>query len=177
MDDLPALVAYRSDPQVARYQSWENFSEALGAGLIADQQGLEPGVPGRGFQFAVELKVSGALIGDLYLQVDPDEPRQAVIGYTLARPYQGQGLASEAARALLGYCFGALGVQRVAAETLAENQASVALLERLGFRRQAHHVGKAWFEGRWADEYLYTLSRNSWEHRQAGEAGETGERG
>ena len=79
MDDLQALVAYRSDPQVARYQSWEAYTEALGAGLIADIQDLEPGLPGRGFQFAVELKDSRALIGDLYLQVEVDEDRKSVV--------------------------------------------------------------------------------------------------
>ena len=164
MDDLPALVAYRSDPQVARYQSWEAYTEALGAGLIVDLQDLEPGVPGRGFQFAVELKDSRALIGDLYLQVEVDEPRQAVIGYTLARPYQGRGLAGEAVGALLEYCFGTLNLHRAIARTLSENQPSIALLERLGFRRQADFVAKSWFEGRWVDEYQYALSKEEWEH-------------
>jgi RimJ/RimL family protein N-acetyltransferase len=163
MDDLKALVAYRTDRQVARYQSWDTYSEALGAGLIADLQDLEPGVPGRGFQFAVELKETQALIGDVYLQVDPHEPRQAVIGYTLARPYQGHGLASEAVRAVLAYCFETLGLHRVVAQTLAENEASMALLERLGFRREAHFVENNWFEGRWADEYLYAMLEREWE--------------
>jgi aminoglycoside 6'-N-acetyltransferase len=163
MDDLQALVAYRSDPQVARYQSWGTYTEALAAGLIADIQDLDPGVPGRGFQFALELKNGQALIGDLYLQVDKDEPLQATIGYTLARPYQGRGLASEAVRALLDYCFGQLGLHRVTARTLAENQPSIALLERLGFRREAHYVANSRFEGRWADEYQYALLKEEWQ--------------
>jgi RimJ/RimL family protein N-acetyltransferase len=167
-DDLPALVAYRSDPQVARYQSWDTYNEALGAGLIADIQDLEPGVPGRGFQFAVELKENRALIGDIYLQVDPHEPKQAVIGYTLARDYQGQGLAGEAVQAVLGYCFRILDLHRVIAQTLAENRSSAALLERLGFRREAQFVQNTWFEGRWADEYQYALLKEEWEQGQTG---------
>jgi len=176
MDDLPALVVYRSEPQVSRYQSWDTYSEALGAGMITDLQDLEPGVPGRGFQFALELKESASLVGDIYLQVDPHEPQQAVIGYTLALPFQGRGLASEAVRAVLNYCFDRLGSHRVIALTLAENLASIALLERLGFRREAHFVENSWFERRWADEYQYALLRQEWEQRCATMGGENGDR-
>jgi RimJ/RimL family protein N-acetyltransferase len=51
----------------------------------------------------------------------------------------------------------------VTARTLAENQPSIALLERLGFRREAHYVANSRFEGRWADEYQYALLKEEWQ--------------
>jgi len=39
---------------------------------------------------------------------------------------------------------------------------SVALLERLGMRREGHFVENNWFKGRWADEYLYAVLRHEW---------------
>ena len=45
--DLPALVAYRSDPQVAAYQSWDaDYAVEDAERFLAEQRGLELGLPG-----------------------------------------------------------------------------------------------------------------------------------
>ncbi|MDQ4059881.1 MAG: GNAT family N-acetyltransferase [Pseudomonadota bacterium] len=63
--------------------------------------------------------------------------RRLEVGYILARPFWGQGLMSEAMSALLGHCFGRLGVHRVEASIEPANLASIRLAERLGFRRES----------------------------------------
>jgi RimJ/RimL family protein N-acetyltransferase len=117
------------------------------------------------FQFALELKQTGLLIGDCALKVDREEPRQAEIGYTLAREHQGKGYASEAVSTLLDYAFATLGLHRVYAFVICENQRSVALLERLGMRREGHFIQHFWHKGGWADEYQYAVLESEWLNR------------
>ena len=163
--DLPAYLAYLNDPLVARYQSWESYTEGQARELIEQQKGREPGRPGEWFTFAAELKETGALAGHVALSVKRDDPRQAEIGFTFAREHQGRGLAGEAAGRVLGYVFETLGLHRVTAVTDCENVRSAALLERLGMRREAHLVENVWFKGAWGSEYLYAVLRREWESK------------
>jgi RimJ/RimL family protein N-acetyltransferase len=161
-EDLAPFMAYLNDPEVARYQSWESYTEGQARELIERQKSLEPGTPGQWFTFAAELKGTGEMIGHVALSVKADDPRQAEIGFTFARGQQGRGLAREAAGAVLDYAFGVLGLHRVVAVTDCENGRSVALLERLGMRREGHFVENIWFKGAWGSEYLYAVLRREW---------------
>lgn len=164
--DLAPFAAYLNDPLVARYQLWESYTEEAVRELIETQKNLTPGQPGRWFNFALELKETGALAGHVALGVRADAPAQAEIGFTLARPFQGRGLAAEAARRVLAYAFAELGLHRVVAVTDCENASSVALLERLGMRREGHFIQNIWFKGKWGDEYHYALLRDEWLRRE-----------
>lgn len=161
-EDLAPFMAYLNDPLVARYQSWESYTEEQARAVIERQKGVEPGTPGQWFTFAAELKETGVMIGHVALSVKADDPRQAEIGFTFARGQQGQGLAREAAEAVLDYAFGVLGLHRVSAVADCENARSVALLERLGMRREGHFVENVWFKGAWGSEYLYAVLRREW---------------
>src|SRR3954453_11935536 len=136
--DIPTLLAYRNDPVVAKYQGWDSMTEAEARAFVHEMQQGQPGVPGPGFQFAVALKPRGPHIGDCFVKLLDHDPRQAEIGYSLARPYWGQGFATEALIAILDYCFRTLSLHRVNAITDCNNLPSVALLERLGMRREGH---------------------------------------
>jgi RimJ/RimL family protein N-acetyltransferase len=160
--DLLPFMAYRNDPGVARYQGWEGISEPEARAFIEEQKMVQPGVPGQWFQIAIELKETGILVGDCALKIDEHDNRQAEIGYTLSRAYQGKGIASEAVSFVLDYAFRTLELHRVIAITDCENTASVALLERLGLRREGHFIQNVWFKGRWSDEYLYGMLQNEW---------------
>ena len=161
-EDLAPFMAYLNDPLVARYQSWESYTEEQAREVIGGQKGVEPGTPGRWFTFAAELKEAGELVGHVALSVKGDDHRQAEVGFTFARGHQGRGLAREAAEAVLDYAFGVLGLHRVVAIADCENERSVALLGRLGMRREGHFVENVWFKGAWGSEYLYAVLRSEW---------------
>jgi len=93
--DLLSFLAYLNDPLVARYQSWESYTEQQAKDVIQKQKNIDPGVPGQWFTFATELKAAGALIGHVALKMQ--DRQQAEIGFTFAREHQGKGLACEAA--------------------------------------------------------------------------------
>ncbi len=155
-------MAYRNDQEVARYQSWESISRAEAKKFIAEQSRRRPGIPGKWFQFAAEIKAGGAHAGDCALLVIRSAPRIAEIGYTFARAYQGVGLATEAARAVVDFAFDSLGMNQVIATTDCRNHSSVALLVRLGMKREGHFIHNAWFKGEWCDEYQYAMLRDEW---------------
>jgi RimJ/RimL family protein N-acetyltransferase len=160
--DLAAFMAYRNDPENARYQSWDTLTAPRAQAFIQEQKHLEPGVPGQGFQFAVTLKDTGRLIGDVGLHVLVHDPRQAQLGVTFDRAFQGQGLATEAVSTVLDYAFINLDLHRVIAITDAENARTVALMERVGLRREGHFVKNTWFKGRWVDEDLFAVLQAEW---------------
>jgi RimJ/RimL family protein N-acetyltransferase len=155
--DLEPFVAYRNDPEVARYQSWEGISELEARAFLQEQKERQPGVAGQWFQIAIELKETGMLVGDCALKIEEHDERQAEIGYTLSQAYQGRGIASEAVSCILKYVFVGLQLHRIIAIADCENVASVALLERLRFRREGHFHQNVWFKGKWGDEYLYAM--------------------
>jgi RimJ/RimL family protein N-acetyltransferase len=165
--DLASFLAYLNDPLVARYQSWESYTEQQARDLIDEQKAREPGVPGQWFTFAAELKETKALAGHVALSVKEADPRQAEIGFTFAREYQGRGLAREAAERVLDYAFDVLGMHRVVAVADCENERSAALLERLGMRREGHFIENIWFKGAWGSEYLYAVLRREWAAKRA----------
>lgn len=160
--DVEAFAAYRADPQVERYQGWENFTLRDAQIFFEKQQSLHPGIPGQWFQFAIELKNTAAFIGDCAFCIRADDSRQAEFGFTLAPRFQGYGYAAEAVNCLLRYAFETFDLHRITATTDVRNLSSIRLLERTGLRREGRFVENAFYKGEWCDEYLYAILRKEW---------------
>ena len=107
------MLAYRSDPNVAKYQGWKPESVDQTQQLINRLSGIELDMPGTWFQLALVHRESCQLIGDCGLHFLKDYRRQSEIGITLAPSHQRQGYALEAVRAVLEYLFTGLGKHRV----------------------------------------------------------------
>lgn len=158
--DVDTFLAYRNDPEVARYQSWESCGEEEARHLIAVVKTLCPGIPGRWLQVAVELRETGELIGDVAFGVNADDPTRVEVGFTFARAHQGRSYAVEAMSRLLHYLFETLGLAHVAAITDSLNRPAASLLQRLGFRYL--ETQEVTFKGRPGGEDRYVLSREEW---------------
>lgn len=162
--DLPAFAAYRSHPDVARYQSWDTaFSLADAERFLAEQNAVTFAQPGEWFQLAAVDRASGELCGDCAVRVSADQPATAELGVTLAPQHQGRGLAGEALRAVIGVLFEQHGIRRVYAETDDRNAGVHRVLERLGMRCEARLVEADWFKGEWTTLRIYALLRSEWE--------------
>ncbi len=154
--DGPALACYRSDPAVARYQSWSAPVSAVQAADLVDAfAGGDPRRPGW-FQYAVERTRDSVLIGDLGVRLH-DNLRQAEVGVTIGAAHQGRGYATEALHRLLAHLFADRGLHKVSAECDARNTASAALLRRLGFHQEGHRPAHTWIKGEWTDDLLFGL--------------------
>ena len=162
--DSGDLFAYRSLPEVCRYQSWEPASLQDAVDFIESLASTEFDTPGTWFQLGIRLSESGNLIGDLGVHFMEDG-KQVEIGFTLAPALQRQGLATEAVVGLLDHLFGTLGKHRVTASIDPRNTASVGLANRVGMRQEAHFVQSLWFSGCWADDLLFAVLASEWNRR------------
>jgi RimJ/RimL family protein N-acetyltransferase len=162
--DVDSFYSYRSSPEVAKFQSWENYQYNDAKVFVSEQTKSVPNQPGTWFQFAIALGETNHLIGDCALHTLLDEPRIVEIGFTLAEEHQGNGYASEAVRALLSYVFNSLGKHKVIAFSDVRNEMSVRLLERVGMRKEGHLLENYMSKGQWVDEYQYSLLQSEWEN-------------
>jgi RimJ/RimL family protein N-acetyltransferase len=159
--DAQTLAEYRSDPEVARYQSWDAPFPLLRAETaVANFMASDPGKAGW-FQYAVERAEDKALIGDVAVHLH-DNLKQAEIGFTLATAYQKRGYATEAVAAVLDRLFRVQGLHKVTGECDARNRNSAALMERLGFSREGHLRQQTWIKGEWTDDLIYGLLAEEW---------------
>lgn len=162
--DHESFLAYRNDPLVAKYQGWSlPYTRERARAFVEEMKTIQLGAPGAWCQVAIELKANSEMIGDIGFLAFQNDPRQVRIGYSLARAYWNQYYASEAVARMVDYLFGELHLHRIAADCDPENMASFRLLERLGFRREAHFIESFPLgNGRWGDEYYYGLLEHEW---------------
>ena len=133
-DDLDNLYALYSDPEIRRY-----FPE----GTLTREETLEeiewfvhghPEHPQLGL-WATIHRPSGRFIGRCGLLPWTIEGRFEVeVAYLLARPFWGQGLATEAASAIVQYAFDRLGYSRLVCLIDPANAPSIRVAERIGMR-------------------------------------------
>lgn len=160
-EDLHDLHAYRSDPEVCRYQAYEPETLDGCRELIEWQKDKEFGAPNQWAKVGMELKSEKKLIGDISLKPEGDV-RVVEFGISLSRDFQGQGLASEALTAIFEHIFGEKGVHRITALMDVDNVAVITMVERLGFRREGHYIKSFFDNGEWRDEYFYALLESDW---------------
>lgn len=161
-EDVLRLAAYRNLPEVSRHQSWETYSTEDARNLIEGLEHEEPGKPGGWFQFGVALQAADLLIGDIGLSIDADQPLCGQIGYTFDPEFQRQGYATEAASAVMAWAFTNLSLHRVSAFTDPRNLPSIALMERLGMRKEGHLRESVYHLGEWTDDVVYGILDREW---------------
>ena len=136
IQDLAKFVAYRQDPDVARYQSWDvSYSDQQALDLLKSQQNVSIPSAGNWLQLAIHNQTTGELLGDLALHALDQEGLSFEIGFTLARVNQGKGFAREALSRLIQYLFAEVGAISVVANCDQRNSSAIRLLLSLGFKQ------------------------------------------
>jgi ribosomal-protein-alanine N-acetyltransferase len=79
------------------------------------------------------------------------------LGYQIARGHEGQGLMREALQALNAFVFDEMGLHRIMANYIPENERSARLLTRLGFEREGYARDYLYIAGAWRDHVLTAL--------------------
>lgn len=161
-DDWPAVLAYQSHPLYLRYYEWEERTpEAVQefVQMFLDQQ---QGQPRTRFQLAVTLRTSGLLIGNCGIRLASAGDRQADIGFELSPDHWARGYATEAARAIVRFGFDELGLHRIRASCVADNAASIRVLEKLGMSLEGRLRDKAYYKGLWWDTLLFAILDREW---------------
>lgn len=90
------------------------------------------------------------------------ETRSIEIGYWIGRHAEGRGLVKRACRAVMRHAFEGIGVHRIELRCHAGNARSIALAERLGFRREGCLVEAEKLGDAWADLLIFGMLENEW---------------
>lgn len=160
LEDAKALYAYASNPDVGPQAGWKPH-ESEGESLRIIQRLFIPnGV------WAICLKENGKVIGSIGLE--PDKRRPGIssreLGYSLGEEYWGKGFMTEAAKAVLEYCFMVLNLEIVAICTSPKNIKSQRVIEKCGFsyegtQRKTYRI----YTGAIRDTKCYSMLKEEWQ--------------
>ena len=155
-EDAADVLVFRGDAEEQRFNSEPLQTLEQSLALIEEVRGgydAETAVP-----WAVTLKSSGRVVGLFGYQYWDRYHRRAEIGYDLVRALWGQGLAAEALTAVIRFGFSDMQLNRIEAQTIADNGSSIRLLSRLGFAREGTRRSYSWEEdGTFHDGAIYGL--------------------
>lgn len=147
--DWSFFLALRENPEIMRYMADitpEKDTRLLFARRLVSKH-----------TFVIRLHNSDKPLGDIGLQISHHYPQEADIGYTVLPEAQGRGIATEALYAVCDYAFTHTSVKAINAYVLAENHASVRVLEKRGFTRTQVLENAYEVNGIRYDEWVYRL--------------------
>ena len=154
-EDAPVIFRLRSDKDVMRYldrpaaKTIEDAHELINRidRSLENQDGITWGIM---------LKSGGDLIGTAGHWRIMKEHFRSEIGYMLDPQWQGKGLMQEVLEKVLDYGFNTLGLHSVEANVNPGNSASIRLLERNNFVREAYFRENYFYDGKFLDTLIYS---------------------
>jgi len=157
MSDEDALARHANNRNI-----WRNLRDAFphpygnldAVQWLAKHIGVEPV---RSFAIDYQRELCGS-IG--VFPLDDVHRRSAEIGYFVAEPFWGRGIATEAVRGITAYAFDTIPeLVRIQAGVFEWNPASMRVLEKAGYEREALLRQNIWKDGTLMDSVQYAKLR------------------
>jgi RimJ/RimL family protein N-acetyltransferase len=158
--DIPEMAVLANDSAVALMTGRLPFPYGENDALDFVHFQAEARQAGRELAFAIQCKESGDFLGCVGLRLPKRDG--AEIGYWLGRRHWGQGLATEAARALIDHAFTTLPIASVTGECRVINEASRRVMEKCGLRYVNSGLQQAPARGGALPIDRFSLSRADW---------------
>ncbi|NMB00745.1 MAG: GNAT family N-acetyltransferase [Firmicutes bacterium] len=147
-EDGSDIQAYFNE-DLAKFYDWWPKTLADGRGFVRFfKTGYQEE---QSIRWGITLKPNDKVIGTLGFS-DFDHFSRAELGYELSMDYQHKGIMAEALKAIIPFGFNEIEMHRIQASVFPENDASIRLLERFGFRREGV-----------LRQYTYIKHRDAWE--------------
>lgn len=161
LDDAEAVFAYASDPEVARYTTWEahktiDDSKAFLTSVIELYNSHQ--VAPWGMEHRAHRKLVGTC-GFVYWHL---RHARAEIAYALSRPYWNKGYTTEAVRAVIAFGYRVMRLNRIEARCDVPNVASARVMEKAGMKFEGilrHHM---FTKGAYVDLKMHSILRDEW---------------
>ncbi len=118
-----------------------------------------------GIRWGITLKGSDELIGSAGLYKWIKKTSQVETGYDLDPKYWDQGIMTEAMTAIVQYAFQVMKVNRIEALVSPRNKGSLELVRRLGFRKEGTLREHDFYDGKFTDDFLFSLLKRDWRLR------------
>ena len=161
--DAPAFLAYQADPRYAEFYAHEEATPEHSRALLRLFQEWGSEQPRRNYQLAIaKRRDPRQLLGCCGLRQEGSVAGTAELGLELAAWSWGQGYATEAARALLGFGFVELRLEEVRSVSVSANARVVALARRIGLTKTGTRPGSAWMRARGWEYTEWRLTRAEW---------------
>jgi ribosomal-protein-alanine N-acetyltransferase len=161
LTDAQAIFDIRGDYEVTRYNTGLAYDRIDQARDLI--QAIRAGyVDGAELRWGITLKNNPTVIGMCGFNYWVRHDRRASIGYDLARAYWGQGLMTEAVRAMVDFGFGYMNLNRIEADADGRNPASARVLHKVGFRDEGVQHEQFFENGRFYDLHLFALLRREY---------------
>lgn len=166
---MTELIA-RNQARLARWEPWAEHPATLESTRAYIRGALEDFARGR--QISTIMAVDGGqrFIGRCGIRINA-HLGAGDVGYWIDGDYEGRGLTSRAARALITAAIDELGLRKIDIRTSIGNQRSRALAERLGFAFEGILPRGLQFMRRADDVALYGITAAQW--RELGAASGT----
>ena len=164
-DDANSVLEYHSIPEFSRYYPWTDRTIDDEIEFVGMFIGWQQEQPRTKFQLAAVLKESGELIGSCGLRMERSDSTEGEIGYGMSPTYWGKGYATEAASEMVRLGFEEFGLHRISAQCIADNVASVRVLEKVGLLEEGRRREAEWMKGRWWDTLVFGILEKEWRAR------------
>jgi RimJ/RimL family protein N-acetyltransferase len=152
--DLLEIVA---DEDSFRYLEWNPLDVQEVENWLVSDRSTRLFQDEHNFCLAFELLEEPKVIGYIALVYRDADNRQMGFHAMVNRRYRCRGFAAEGIRAAMQFAFAGLNIHRLSNRCDCRNIAAVRMLEKAGFRREAHCIKARFQKGEWIDFYLYAL--------------------
>lgn len=156
--DVTALLKHLGNPEVVKYidvqpiktrEQADEWLKWMGSFFSARD----------GLRWGVILKADDTFIGSAGIHNWNREARYAEVGYDIAEAYWGHGYATEVVQAIIDFGMDRMHLNRIEADVIDGNTASMRVLEKLGFRREGVLRERVYKQGKYHDVHLFALLR------------------
>jgi ribosomal-protein-alanine N-acetyltransferase len=154
--DAAALYALRSNETVMQYID-KPLAKSLADAVELIEKTMDALTYNDGITWAICLADDLTMIGTIGYWKFRKEHYRAEIGYLLLPEYQGKGIMFEAMQTVIRYGFQQLHLHSIEANVNPDNVASIGILEKNGFVREAYYKEDYYFEGKFLDTGVYSL--------------------
>jgi len=163
--DAVAFFQIRGNEKAMKYLDRPLATTVLDAiALIEKRVAMEISQTGLGW--AITLKTTGEMIGDMGFYRLDGENYKSEIGYIFKPDFWLKGYGTEALKAVLKFGFEILKLNKIEADINPENLASIQLVLKSGFKKEAHLRENLLFEGKFLDSLIFGLLKEEWQKNQ-----------
>lgn len=166
-DDTLALFALFSAEEVTRQTGVDTFKTVEDADKVIEWVARHYEEK-RAIRWAITLKEDGIFVGECGYNRFDLRTRRAAIDYHLMRSHWGQGIMTETVRAMVKFGFETVGLNRIEADTMLWNVASMRVLHKLGFREEGIFRERAYWKGEFHDLRMFALLRRDYLAHEGG---------
>lgn len=165
IEDAEAMYRnWASEDEVTKYLTWPTHPNVDVTKAVL-QSWIERYVEPDFYQWGIELKETGELIGNISVVQHNEDRASAVLGWCMGTRWWGQGIMPEAGKAVLKYLFEEVGFNRIAADHDPNNPKSGRVMQKIGMT----------YEGTWRaagksnqgiiDEVWYSILAEEYEEK------------